>query len=51
VPHFKLPFVPILERGRRAHSMFVDLLEYPWVLKPIVEFSTTEELLDILANA
>lgn len=48
VPHFKLPFVPILERGRRPHSMFVDLLEYPWVLKPIVEFSTTEELLRTL---
>jgi hypothetical protein len=51
VPHFKLPFVPILERSLRKYSMFPDLLEYPWVLRPIVEFSSTEELLGTLQES
>jgi hypothetical protein len=50
IPHFKLPFVPVLERGRREYSMFADLLEYEWVLKPIVEFSDTNELLKALRD-
>jgi hypothetical protein len=45
VPHTKIPFVPILEKGRRPYSMFVDLLEYEWVLRPILEFESTEDLL------
>jgi uncharacterized protein YjbI with pentapeptide repeats len=45
VPHIKIPFVPIIEKGRRAYSMFVDLLEYEWVLRPILEFESTEDLL------
>ena len=48
VPHFKIPFVPILEQGKRPYSMFADILEYDWVLKPLVEFSTSDELVDIL---
>lgn len=48
VPHFKIPFVPIIEAGRRPFAMSVDLLEYPWVVRPIVTFATTEELLEKL---
>ena len=44
VPHFKIPFVPILERGRRPWAMFTDILEYDWVLKPIVEFDDNVSL-------
>jgi hypothetical protein len=44
VPHFKIPFVPILERGRHHWSMFKDILEYDWVLKPIVQFENQEAL-------
>jgi hypothetical protein len=46
VPHFKIPFVPILESGRRKYAMFADLLEYPWVLEPVVEFESVKELLE-----
>jgi hypothetical protein len=45
VPHLKIPFVPILENGRQPYSMFVDLLEYEWVLGPIVEFESTAALI------
>ena len=45
VPHIKIPFIPILEKGKHPYSMFVDLLEYEWVLRPIVEFESTEALL------
>jgi len=45
VPFFDIPFVPIIEKGRRSYSMFVDLFKYPWVLRPPIEFATVEELL------
>jgi Pentapeptide repeats (8 copies) len=44
VPHFKIPFVPIIEESRRQYSMFVDILEYPWVLNPPVRFVDVEHL-------
>ena len=48
VPHFKIPFVPILQRGRHPWAMFTDILEYEWVLKPIVEFEDNTSLLKML---
>lgn len=51
VPHFKIPFVPILERGARPYSMFKDMLEYDWIIKPIVEFETTEALLNMIPSS
>lgn len=48
VPHFKIPFVPIIEAGRNAYSMASDILEYPWVVKPILEFTSTEQLCGIV---
>ena len=47
VPHFKIPFVPILQAGSKSVSMLVDLLEYPWVIKPVVEFKDKEHLIGI----
>jgi hypothetical protein len=47
VPHFKIPFVPIIEKGRKKYAMFVDILEYPWVLSP-VEFENRAQLLQLL---
>jgi hypothetical protein len=47
VPHFKIPFVPIIEKGRKKYAMFVDILEYPWVLSP-VEFEEKAQLLELL---
>jgi uncharacterized protein YjbI with pentapeptide repeats len=44
VPHFKIPFVPIIEEGRRQYSMAVDILEYPWVVDPPVRFVDVEHL-------
>jgi hypothetical protein len=44
VPHFKIPFVPIIEEGRRQYSLLVDILEYPWVLNPPVRFVDVEHL-------
>jgi uncharacterized protein YjbI with pentapeptide repeats len=45
VPFFDIPFVPIIEKGRKSYAMFVDLLKYPWVLRPPIEFSSVEDLL------
>jgi len=44
VPHFKIPFVPILESTRRAYAMSSDILEYPWVVNPVFQFSSVEQL-------
>jgi len=48
VPHFKIPFVPIIEAGKKPFAMSVDLLEYPWVVRPPVTFATTEDLIEQL---
>jgi uncharacterized protein YjbI with pentapeptide repeats len=47
VPHFKIPFVPIIEESRNTYAMFTDLLEYPWVLSPVT-FKSTEQLVALL---
>jgi len=41
VPHFMIPFVPIVAKGTKIFSMFKDLLKYPWVLQPI-EYETID---------
>lgn len=48
VPHFKIPFIPILEAGRAPHAMFADLAEYPWVHRPLLRFHDAQELLRAL---
>lgn len=48
VPHFKIPFVPILRSGTKPYSMLVDILEYPWVVRPPVEFKDKEQLKEIV---
>lgn len=47
VPHYKRPFVPILETGHKQYSLFIDLLENPNVFEP-VEFESLEQLLTLL---
>ena len=46
VPHFKIPFVPILEDGRQLYAMSVDIFEYPWVVTPPVYFKSIEDLIE-----
>ncbi len=48
VPHFKIPFVPILAARRKSFAMAVDLLEYPWVVRPPVMFASTDELVSLV---
>jgi uncharacterized protein YjbI with pentapeptide repeats len=50
VPHFKVPFVPILEAGRKPFSMAPDLLEYPWVIRPPVIFASIDELVSLVPS-
>ena len=50
VPHVKIPFVPILEEGRRQYAMSADILEYPWVVRPPVEFTSKEHLLELIPS-
>jgi hypothetical protein len=48
--HFHIPFVPILENGRRPNAMFKDFLEYSHVLGPPVRFDTTAQLVTLLTT-
>ena len=50
VPHLKIPFIPILEKGKQPYSMFADLLEYEWVLEPIIEFQSTDDVVKLLPD-
>ncbi len=46
VPDYKIPFVPILEKGEEPFSMFKDLTLYNWVLKPVITYSNIQNLID-----
>jgi hypothetical protein len=50
VPNLDIPFVPILEKGRHPFAMFVDLLKYDWVLRPILEFDSVPALIQELQD-
>ena len=48
VPHFSIPFVPILHKSSKAYFTFRDLpSKYPWVLKTI-KFSDEEHLIKVV---
>jgi len=46
VPHFNIPFVPILEEARKPYPMFDDILERRNVVKPLVYFTSIEDLIE-----
>lgn len=48
VPHFKLPFIPILENQRTAYALLADLLEYDWVNKPVIRYNASDALAAVL---
>lgn len=49
VPHYKIPFVPILESGQKDWAMAIDLFEYDhFIGPPPVSFATKEELVALL---
>jgi len=50
VPHFDIPFVPIIQAGRDTFSMVRDLFMYPWFLSPIIEFGAKEELIELMPS-
>ena len=46
VPDYQIPFVPIIQEGQNPFSMFRDLKgKYDWVLRPVMTYSSVEELL------
>jgi len=44
VPHVKVPVVPIIHSDQKEYSLFPDILEYSWVVRPILRFSSNEHL-------
>ena len=50
VKNYMMPFIPVLERGREITSLTPDILHYPWVVSPILTFSTLSELLEQLGG-
>jgi uncharacterized protein YjbI with pentapeptide repeats len=51
VPDYMIPFVPILESGQKAFSMFVDLLnKYDWVLGPVIVYPSVDRLIEVLKD-
>jgi len=50
VPNYMVPFVPILQEGQEPFSMFVDLNIYPWVLKPVISYSSVDRLIEVLEH-
>ena len=50
VPHFKIPFVPIIDESTKPFSLNIDILEYPWVINPIVKFASKEHLKELFQS-
>ena len=50
VPHFDIPFVPIVDAAKKPYSMVIDLFKYPWFLPPIIEFESKEALVDVIPS-
>ena len=50
VPHIKIPYVPIIEKGRKPYALFPELFQYPWVVNPILEFANEEQLLELMPS-
>ena len=50
VPNYMVPFAPIIQDGEEPFSMFADLNKYPWMLKPIIEYSSVDRLLEVLED-
>jgi len=48
VPDYKIPFVPIIQKGEEPFSMFKDLMAYPWVIKPVISYDSPEILMQML---
>lgn len=47
---FERPFSLILEKGKEPFFMSRDLVKYPWVLQPIIEFEGDDDLLHLLPD-
>jgi hypothetical protein len=46
-----MPFAPILQEGEKPFAMFVDLQnKYDWVLKPIIGYSSVDQLVEVLED-
>lgn len=50
IPHFKIPFVPIIKEGKEPYSMFNDFQEDDYVLKPVVQYASLGELIEIIPS-
>lgn len=50
VPHFKIPFIPIIEESKKPYSMHIDILEFPWVLNPIIRFKNKEHIMELISS-
>lgn len=50
VPHIKIPYVPIIEKGRKPFALFSGLFQYPWVVNPILKFADEKQLLELLPS-
>ena len=51
VPDYKIPFVPIIQKGQNPFAMFKDLIAYPWVIKPVRSYDSQETLVEMLEDA
>jgi hypothetical protein len=46
-----MPFAPILQEGEKPFAMFVDLQnKYDWVFKPIIGYSSVDQLVEVLED-
>jgi uncharacterized protein YjbI with pentapeptide repeats len=45
VPDYQIPFISIIEKGKKPFSMFKDLTKYPWIFSPLT-YSSKDDLIN-----
>jgi uncharacterized protein YjbI with pentapeptide repeats len=50
LPHYRIPLVPIIQKGQAPFAMFADLRKYPWVL-PVLQYGSVAALRKIFQDA
>jgi hypothetical protein len=50
IPHFKVPYVFIIERGKTPWAMSKDFLLNSYIVRPTVVYADTQDLLNRISS-
>lgn len=45
IPDYQIPFVPLIQMGEKPYAMLEDFKKHDWLLQPVLEYKSTEQLI------